>query len=302
MSRPAVPKANSTAARSADGSSVSVPLIEVVSVSRRYPLARAGLFGKRPMLQALDKVSLSILQGRTLGLVGESGSGKSTLTRCLLGLEPVDEGRILFGGKDISHQNAVGRRQHAAQMQIVFQDPNSSLNPRMTVHDIVAEGMVIHTELGLDAAQRTARVLELLTQVGLGRDHMYRYPHELSGGQRQRVGIARALALKPQCLILDEPTSALDVSVQAQVLNLLHQLQVDNGLTYLFVSHDLEVIRYMCDEVVVLRQGKLVEAASTEQLFEQPQHAYTRSLMDAMPPPAPPLNTRNSPTAPTQSV
>ena len=262
---------------------MTTPLVEVRSVSRRYPLAKSGLFGKRPLLTALDTVSLSIPQGRTLGLVGESGSGKSTLTRCLLGLEPVDDGQILFAGQDISKLDAPGRRKHASHMQIVFQDPNSSLNPRMTVHDIVAEGMVIHTELGLDAKARTARAVELLIQVGLGRDHLYRYPHELSGGQRQRVGIARALALKPQCLILDEPTSALDVSVQAQVLNLLHQLQLDHGLTYLFVSHDLEVIRYMCDDVVVLQRGKMVESAPAEQLFSNPQHAYTRSLLDAMP-------------------
>ena len=165
-------------------------------------------------------------QGRTLGVVGESGSGKSTLTRCLLGLEPVDGGRILYRGVDIAVHDAPGRRAHAARMQVVFQDPNASMNPRMTVHDIVAEGMVIHArELGMDSAARTARVLELLGHVGLGRDHLHRYPHELSGGQRQRVCIARALALKPECLILDEPTSALDVSVQAQVLNLLHEMQ-----------------------------------------------------------------------------
>ena len=260
-----------------------VALVELRSVTRRYALAKEGFFGPRPSLTALDKVSLSIRPKQTFGLVGESGSGKSTLTRCLLALEPIDDGQILYQGQDIANLDAQGRLRHSARMQIVFQDPYASLNPRMTLHDIVAEGMVIHTDLGLDARARTARVTELLDQVGLGRTHLYRYPHELSGGQRQRIGIARALALNPEFLILDEPTSALDVSVQAQVLNLLHELQKAFGLTYLFVSHDLAVIRHMCDEVAVLRQGKLVETAPTAQLFEDPQSDYTRILIDAMP-------------------
>jgi ABC-type microcin C transport system duplicated ATPase subunit YejF len=261
-----------------------VNLVEVQSISRLYPLAKTSWFGERPMHQALNGVSLTIPQGKTLGVVGESGSGKSTLTRCLLGLEPVDGGRILYRDQDIAAHDTAGRLRHAARLQIVFQDPYASMNPRMTVHNIVAEGMVIHQrELGLTAQERTQRVVQLLEQVGLGRDHMHRYSHELSGGQRQRVGIARALALKPECLILDEPTSALDVSVQAQVLNLLHELQQEFGLTYLFVSHDLAVIRYMCDDVMVLRAGTVVETAPCEQLFEKPQHEYTQSLMAAMP-------------------
>lgn len=261
-----------------------IPLIDIQQVSRRYPLARQGLWEPRRMLNALDQVSLTVHKGRTLGVVGESGSGKSTLTRCLLGLEPVDGGRILYRGADIAGQGALGRRAHAARMQVVFQDPNASMNPRMTVHDIVAEGMVIHErDLGLDGPARTVQVLTLLGLVGLGRDHLHRYPHELSGGQRQRVCIARALALKPECLILDEPTSALDVSVQAQVLNLLHELQQAFGLTYLFVSHDLAVVRYLCDDVVVLRGGKVVETAPTEQLFSEPRDVYTRALIAAMP-------------------
>ena len=258
-------------------------MLELRAVTRRYALAREGLFGPRPNLTALDRVSLSMFPQQTFGLVGESGSGKSTLTRCLLALEPIDGGQILYQGQNIATLDAQGRRRHSARMQIVFQDPYASLNPRMTLHDIVAEGMVIHTDLGLDARARSARVTELLDQVGLGRSHLYRYPHELSGGQRQRVGIARALALKPEFLILDEPTSALDVSVQAQVLNLLHELQREFGLTYLFVSHDLAVIRHMCDAVAVLRQGQLVETAPTEQLFAAPQSEYTRILIDAMP-------------------
>ena len=260
------------------------PLIDVLEVSRCYPLARQGLWEPRRTLTALDRVSLTVREGRTLGVVGESGSGKSTLTRCLLGLEPVDAGSILYRGEDIAVHDARGRRGHAARMQVVFQDPYASMNPRMTVHDIVAEGMVIHErEMGMDASARTAQVVTLLDQVGLGRDHLHRYPHELSGGQRQRVCIARALALKPECLILDEPTSALDVSVQAQVLNLLHEMQRALGLTYFFVSHDLAVVRYMCDDVVVLRGGEVVEAAPTEQLFDAPQSDYTRALIAAMP-------------------
>ncbi len=271
---------------SASGESVPVvgTLIEVAEVSRNYPLARKGLWEPRRNLIALDRVSMSVREGSTLGVVGESGSGKSTLTRCLLGLEPVDGGRILYCGQDIAVHDAQARRVHAARMQVVFQDPYASMNPRMTVHDIVAEGMLIHErELGLDATARSARVVTLLDNVGLGRDHLHRYPHELSGGQRQRVCIARALALKPECLILDEPTSALDVSVQAQVLNLLHEMQQEFGLTYLFVSHDLAVVRYMCDDVVVLRGGHVVESAPTDQLFEAPQSDYTRALIAAMP-------------------
>jgi len=262
----------------------AAPLIEVQQVTRRYPLARQGLWEPRRSLTALDQVSMTVREGRTLGVVGESGSGKSTLTRCLLGLEPVDGGRILYRGADIAVHDAHGRRGHAARMQVVFQDPNASMNPRMTVHDIVAEGMVIHQrELGLDGPARTAQVLTLLGHVGLGRDHLHRYPHEMSGGQRQRVCIARALALKPECLILDEPTSALDVSVQAQVLNLLHEMQQAFGLTYVFVSHDLAVVRYLCDDVVVLRGGMVVEAGPTEQIFSTPQDGYTRALIAAMP-------------------
>jgi ABC-type glutathione transport system ATPase component len=260
-----------------------VAMVELRAVTRRYALAKEGFFGPRPSLTALDQVNLSIRPRQTFGLVGESGSGKSTLTRCLLALEPIDDGQILYQDQDIAKLDAPGRLRHSARMQIVFQDPYASLNPRMTLHDIVAEGMVIHTDLGLDARARTARVTELLDQVGLGRTHLYRYPHELSGGQRQRIGIARALALNPEFLILDEPTSALDVSVQAQVLNLLHELQLAFGLTYLFVSHDLAVIRHMCDEVAVLRQGKLVETAPTAQLFDSPKSEYTRILIDAMP-------------------
>ena len=267
-----------------EGRSATGNLIEVLEVSRHYPLARKGLWEARRNLTALDRVSLAVGEGRTLGVVGESGSGKSTLTRCLLGLEPVDGGRILYRGEDIAVHDAHARRGHAARMQVVFQDPYASMNPRMTVHDIVAEGMLIHErELGLDASARTAQVLMLLDHVGLGRDHLHRYPHELSSGQRQRVCIARAVALKPECLILDEPTSALDVSVQAQVLNLLHEMQREFGLTYLFVSHDLAVVRYMCDDVVVLRGGQVVESAPTQQLFESPAAEYTRALMAAMP-------------------
>lgn len=263
---------------------MSPVLIEAREVSRCYPLPRERLWSPPRTLRALDAVSLTVRQGQTVGVVGESGSGKSTLTRCLLGLEPVDGGQILYRGEDIAAHDARGRRRHASRVQVVFQDPSASMNPRMTVQDIVAEGMVIHqAEMGLDAVARSACVLALLEHVGLGRSHLFRYAHELSGGQRQRVCIARALALQPECLILDEPTSALDVSVQAQVLNLLHEMQQTFGLTYVFVSHDLAVVRYLCDEVVVLRGGRVVEAAPTETLFRHPKHDYTRALIAAMP-------------------
>ena len=258
-------------------------MVRIEAVNRCYPLARPGWFQPRPLLRALSGVSMIIREGQTMGLVGESGSGKSTLTRCLLGLESVDSGRILYRDVDVASLDAAGRRRHCARMQIVFQDPYASLNPRMTLHDIVAEGMVIHNELGLDARSRTARVVELLDQVGLGRDHLHRYPHELSGGQRQRVGIARALALKPEFLILDEPTSALDVSVQAQVLALLEEIRGRLNLAMLFITHDLRVAAQICDHVAVMSQGRVVEYGAATEVFLRPQHEYTRALFAAAP-------------------
>jgi ABC-type oligopeptide transport system ATPase subunit len=250
--------------------------------STRRPLERAV------QVTALTEVSLQVARGESFGLVGESGSGKTTLTRCILRLETISSGRIIYDGQDLAALSARALRALRAKIQIVFQDPYASLNPRMTIRDIVAEPLEIHHDLvGLSARARTDRVAELLALVGLRSEHLYRYAHEFSGGQRQRIGIARALALNPEFLILDEPTSALDVSVQAQVLNLLHDLQKRLGLTYLFVSHDLGVIRHVCDRVALLYRGALVEQNETEAIFEHPQSDYARTLIAAMPSPDP---------------
>ena len=245
----------------------------------------------RRTVRALEGVSLEIARGESFGIVGESGSGKSTLSRCILQLDRPTSGRVVYDGTDLAGLSGARLRDLRARIQIVFQDPYASLNPRMTVHDIVAEPMIVHARaLGLDAAGRTARARELLELVGLGAQHLYRYPHEFSGGQRQRIGIARALASRPDFLILDEPTSALDVSVQAQVLNLLHDLQRRLGLTYLFISHDLGVIRYICDRVALLHAGRIVEEGPTEQVFEAPRSDYARMLLAALPEPDPDLS------------
>ncbi len=237
---------------------------------------------------ALQDVSFGIREGQSFGLVGESGSGKTTLTRCILRLEDVTSGHILFDGADLTTMSGREIRALRSQIQIVFQDPYASLNPRMSVRDIVAEPMVVHRDvLGLSGERQTDRVMELLELVGLGAQHLYRYPHEFSGGQRQRIGIARALALNPRLLILDEPTSALDVSVQAQVLNLLDHLQRTMKLTYLFISHDLGVIRYICDHIALIHRGQIVEEGDTAQVFKHPQSDYARALIAAVPEPDP---------------
>jgi ABC-type glutathione transport system ATPase component len=258
-------------------------LLAIDGVSKRYP----GRL-RSPGVTALEGVSLSVARGQCFGLVGESGSGKTTLTRLILQLEPPSAGRIVFDGKDLSAVDPPELRRLRARIQVVFQDPYASLNPRMMVRDIVEEPMIIHrAAMGLDARRRMARVGELLALVGLGPEHLYRYPHELSGGQRQRVGIARALAPSPELLLLDEPTSALDVSVQAQVLNVLADLQQRLHLTYLFISHDLGVIRTMCDEVALIHRGRIVEQAPTEELFRAPRSDYARLLLAAVPEPDP---------------
>jgi ABC-type glutathione transport system ATPase component len=257
-------------------------MLSIEAVGRTYPLARTSLLGARPVLTALHDVSFAITRGESFGLVGESGSGKSTLARLILALEAPDSGRILFDGADIHRARP---REFRARVQIVFQDPYASLNPRMSVADIVAEPLVIHRRM--TARARLERVEELLSLVGLGKQHLHRHPHEFSGGQRQRIAIARALACEPDFLVLDEPTSALDVSVQAQVLNLLHDLQQRLGLTYLFISHDLAVVRHVCDRVALLHRGRLVEAGETEALWRAPQSDYARMLLAAMPVPDP---------------
>jgi ABC-type oligopeptide transport system ATPase subunit len=263
-------------------------ILRIENVTKTFPVRGKGLFGKHSSFTALKDVTLSVAKGESFGLVGESGSGKTTLTRCILRLEEVTSGRIVFDGVDLGKLSPVEMRRMRSRIQIVFQDPYASLNPRMTVHDIIAEPIEIHQdELGLDARRKTDRVVELLELVGLGPQHVFRYPHEFSGGQRQRIGIARALAVGPEFLILDEPTSALDVSVQAQVLNLLHDLQVKLGLTYLFISHDLGVIRYVCDRVALIFRGELVEEGPVDAIFDRPQCEYARLLLASMPDPDP---------------
>ncbi|GHC78317.1 ATP-binding cassette domain-containing protein [Limoniibacter endophyticus] len=263
-------------------------ILDIRHVTKIFPGQRKGIFGRTEDFKALDNVNLSIAKGKSYGLVGESGSGKTTLTRCILRLEDLTSGHIQYDGQDIHKLSATDMRHLRSKLQIVFQDPYASLDPRMTIHDIVAEPLVIHKDIvPMTPRQRTERVLELLLQVGLHQQHLFRYPHEFSGGQRQRIGIARALAVNPEFLILDEPTSALDVSVQADVLNLLHRLQQELGLTYFFISHDLGVIRYICDDVAVIYRGKLVEAEQVDQIFDNPSSDYTRMLLDAMPNPDP---------------
>ena len=267
-------------------------MLRIEHVTKTYGGARKGLAGllgtPAAEVRALRDVSLSVRRGESFGLVGESGSGKTTLTRCILRLEEVSAGRILFDGTDLATLKPAEMRSLRARVQIVFQDPYASLNPRMSVCDILCEPMEIHRDrMGLDGRGRLDRAAELLQRVGLGTQHLSRFPHEFSGGQRQRIGIARALATKPDFLILDEPTSALDVSVQAQVLNLLHELQAQLGLTYFFISHDLGVIRYICDRVALIYRGQLVEEGDTEAVFRSPASDYARMLLAAMPDPDP---------------
>ena len=261
-------------------------MLRIESVGKTY--GGSGLLRRDKIVTALSDVSLQVTRGESFGLVGESGSGKTTLARCILLLEPVSSGRILFDGIDLSRLSRRDRQAIRARIQIVFQDPYASLNPRMTIRDTIAEPMEIHRErVRLSGRGRTDRVVELLERVGLGAQHLYRFPHEFSGGQRQRIGIARALAPGPELLVLDEPTSALDVSVQAQVLTLLTDLQTQLGLTTVFISHDLGVVRYMCDRVAFLHRGKLVEQGDTEAIFAAPASDYARALLATVPNPDP---------------
>jgi peptide/nickel transport system ATP-binding protein len=254
------------------------PVLRVDELTKQY---RVRVGGRRSLLHAVDGVSLAIWPGETVALVGESGSGKSTTALCVLRLEEPTGGRVLFEGKDLTERSASELRRLRRRIQIVFQDPTESLNPRRSVGDTLREPIETH---GLaEGAAARARVDELLQLVGLQPDHARRYPHQLSGGQRQRVCIARALATDPSLVVLDEPTSALDVSVQAQILNLLRELQREIDLTYLFITHDLGVVRHLADRVLVMYAGQIVEAAPTAELFERPLHPYTRALLDAVP-------------------
>jgi ABC-type oligopeptide transport system ATPase subunit len=261
-----------------------MPLVEVRDLVKEFS-RRRGLFGSHSVVRAVDGVSFSIAEGETFGLVGESGSGKTTTGRCMLRLVEPTSGSVRFRGDDVLAFSRARMREARRQMQIVFQDPYSSLNPRMRVGDIVEEPLVIH-RMGTKAARR-ARVAELFELVGLDATQLSRYPHQFSGGQRQRVGLARALALDPAFIIADEPVSALDVSVQAQVINLLMDLRERLKLTYLFIAHDLRLVRHICTRVAVMYLGRIVEIGDTESLFAAPAHPYTRALLSAIPVPEP---------------
>ena len=261
--------------------SKSGTLVEVKGLTKRFLAKGAILPSQRSYFTAVDDVSFDIKDGEVFGLVGESGSGKSTVARMLATLYPVDGGTVTFDGEEVTGMDAKQLSAYRKQIQMIFQDPFSSLNPRMSVGDIVAEPLVHHKLLS--RAEIGPRVRELLDRVGLASDAYRKYPHEFSGGQRQRISIARALATQPRFLICDEPTSALDVSIQAQILNILKDLQEHLGLTMLFISHDLPVVRQMCDRVGVMRQGRLVEVQETSALFEAPKSDYTRELLDLMP-------------------
>jgi oligopeptide/dipeptide ABC transporter ATP-binding protein len=265
------------------------PLIEVRDLVKHFPIRKGVVFQRQVgAVQAVDGVSFDINEGETLGIVGESGCGKSTTARLITRLLEPTSGSILYEGRDISHLSRQELKPLRRDMQVVFQDPYSSLNPRKTVGTIIGEPFVIHG-IEYDAAKRKRLVQDLMEQVGLNPEHYNRLPFEFSGGQRQRIGVARAIALKPRLVVADEPVSALDVSIQAQILNLLRDLQRDLGLTIVFIAHDLSVVRHMCDRVAVMYLGKIVEFANNEQLYDHPRHPYSGALLSAVPVPDPRL-------------
>jgi len=267
-------------------------ILEVRNLVKHFSVGGAGLFARqRGVVKAVDGVSFSIRRGETLGLVGESGCGKTTTGRCILQLDRPTSGRVVFEGRELTGMAEAELRPLRRRMQVIFQDPYSSLNPRMTVGQIIAEPLKVHGIVP-DREARRRRVGELLSHAGLLPALADRYPHELSGGQRQRVGIARALAMEPSLIICDEPVSALDVSIQAQIINLLEELQERFGLTYLFVAHDLSVVRHISDRVAVMYLGKIMEITDRQTLYEQPLHPYTRALLSAVPIPDPEVEAR----------
>lgn len=257
------------------------PLLEVTNVEKEY-VSSAGLFGKEVKFKAVDDVSFKIYEGETLGLVGESGCGKSTLGNAILQLDKATSGKILYRGKDLTKLSPSEIRSLRKEIQIIFQDPYSSLNPRLTVGRAIMEPMQVHKLYGNDK-ERKLKAIEILNRVGLGEEHYNRYPHEFSGGQRQRIGIARTIALQPKLIVCDESVSALDISVQAQVLNLLNELKENFGFTYIFISHDLAVVKYMSDQVVVMNKGRIEEMNEADALYSNPQQEYTKKLIAAIP-------------------
>ncbi len=260
-------------------------LVDVRRLKKYFPVRGGVLQRVQGWVKAVDDVSFFIYEGESFGLVGESGCGKTTVGRTILRLIPATDGRVYYDGQDVYNLNAGELKKMRRKMQIIFQDPYSSLDPRMPVGESISEGLKIHTDK--TGQERYDIVVEMLTRVGLRADHARRYPHEFSGGQRQRIGIARALALRPEFIVCDEPVSALDVSIQAQVLNILKELQQDFGLTYLFIAHNLSVVEHFSDRVGVMYLGKMVEMASRDDLYADPLHPYTQSLMSAIPIPDP---------------
>ncbi|MEU9827177.1 ABC transporter ATP-binding protein [Micromonospora chersina] len=262
-------------------------IIEVRDLVKHYPVTRGVVFKKTiGQVKAVDGVSFELKAGETLGVVGESGCGKSTLARVLMNLEKPTAGQVLYKGQDISKLSGGALRRLRRQIQLVMQDPYTSLNPRMTVGDLIGEPFEIHPEVAPRRSRRD-KVKELLDLVGLNPEHINRYPHQFSGGQRQRIGIARALALRPEVIVCDEPVSALDVSIQAQVMNLLEKLQAEFGLSYVFIAHDLSVVRHLSDRVAVMYLGKMVEVGTEDEIYERPTHPYTQALLSAVPVPDP---------------
>jgi oligopeptide/dipeptide ABC transporter ATP-binding protein len=261
---------------------MSEPILQITDLVKHFPVRQGIIFKKEVgRVKAVDGVSIDVHEGETIGIVGESGCGKSTLARCIVRLQDVTSGSIRFEGQDITKLGGRGLRTARRDLMMVFQDPMASLNPRMRVGQIIAEPLEIQKVGG--AGDRKRKVQALLDRVGLNPEHYNRYPHEFSGGQRQRIGIARALALEPKVIICDEPVSALDVSVQAQILNLLDDLQRDFNLTYVFIAHDLDVVRHVSDRVYVMYLGKIVEQGTSDQLYDHPRHPYSASLLSAVP-------------------
>ncbi|WP_019415775.1 ABC transporter ATP-binding protein [Paenisporosarcina sp. TG20] len=263
-----------------------MPTLLKVNDLKKYFEVNKGLFGRqKSVVKAVDGINLDVIEGETIGLVGESGCGKSTTGRLLLRLIEADQGEIIYKGQDLRKLDNESLRKTRKDMQMVFQDPYGSLNPRLSVGEIIREPLRTHFNMNKEEQQK--RVKELLDVVGLNQRYINRYPHEFSGGQRQRIGIARALALNPKLIIADEPVAALDVSIQAQVLNLLKDLQKDLNLTYIFIAHDLSVVQYISDRVAVMYLGKIVEIANSETLYKNPQHPYTKALLSSIPVPDP---------------
>jgi len=264
----------------------AAPLVQLSALTKVYG-GHGGILARRtPEVRAVDAVSLDIPRGETVGLVGESGSGKSTTGRVLLQLEPPTSGHVRYEGQELTGLSRHELKPYRRKMQVIFQDPYSALSPRMKVGDFVAEPLIVHGVV-TSRAERRDKVEALFSQVGLSADFMGRYPHEFSGGQRQRINIARAIALGPDFIVADEPITALDVSIQAQIVNLFKDLQEALGITYLFIAHDLSMVRFLCHRVAVMLRGRIVELAPTETLFEDPKHPYTRALLSAIPIPDP---------------